>query len=137
MIAFDRTRHSSLRESVDIRFVAGSVDALPFSDRSFDMVVASLSLHHWEDKESGIAELSRVLQTGGSLILGDPLRQGWLGNRVLGQLAQRIDGGIFSIPDELTASLESNGFESVRISTVPHSFRSLFLITARKRYDTG
>ena len=38
----------------------GDVAALPFPDRSFDLVVSSLSLHHWQDPQGGAVELGRV-----------------------------------------------------------------------------
>ncbi|REF35524.1 class I SAM-dependent methyltransferase [Thermasporomyces composti] len=47
------------------------VAALPFADESFDLVVSSFSLHHWEDPEAAVAELARVLRPGGALVIYD------------------------------------------------------------------
>ena len=52
-------------------FVVGSVDALPFDDASFDMVVSTLSLHHWADRETGLREIHRVLRPGGRALIWD------------------------------------------------------------------
>lgn len=43
---------------------------LPFEDRTFDVVVASLSLHYfsWDVTEKAVGEISRVLKSGGLLI---------------------------------------------------------------------
>ncbi|PKB79008.1 MAG: hypothetical protein BZY88_15540 [SAR202 cluster bacterium Io17-Chloro-G9] len=35
-------------------------EALPFGDRSFDTALATLTLHHWSDLDSGISEMRRV-----------------------------------------------------------------------------
>ena len=39
-------------------FVVGDVAALPFPDVSFDLVVSTLSMHHWDDAKAGLAEES-------------------------------------------------------------------------------
>ncbi|MQA77525.1 MAG: methyltransferase domain-containing protein [Streptosporangiales bacterium] len=55
------------RVSAQVADVAG----LPFPDDAFDLVVTSLSLHHWDDVESAVAELARVLRPGGRLYVYD------------------------------------------------------------------
>lgn len=47
------------------------VAGLPFPDDSFDLVVTSLSLHHWDDVEGAVPELARVLRPGGRLYVYD------------------------------------------------------------------
>src|SRR2546421_371341 len=49
----------------------GSVTELPFPDRSFDLIVSSLSLHHWDHPEAAVPELARVLRPGGRLQIYD------------------------------------------------------------------
>jgi ubiquinone/menaquinone biosynthesis C-methylase UbiE len=48
-----------------------SVTDLPFPDGSFDLVVSSLSLHHWDEPEAAVPELARVLRPGGRLVVYD------------------------------------------------------------------
>jgi ubiquinone/menaquinone biosynthesis C-methylase UbiE len=48
-----------------IRLVRGDVRNLPFSDGEFDLVVSTLSLHHWHDPAKGIQECLRVTAPGG------------------------------------------------------------------------
>ena len=50
-------------------FVVGDVAALPFPDRSFDLVVSTLSMHHWTDPTAGLAEIGRVLRGGGRALI--------------------------------------------------------------------
>jgi ubiquinone/menaquinone biosynthesis C-methylase UbiE len=52
-------------------FVVGGVAALPFSDGSFDLVVSTLSMHHWADAAAGQAEIGRVLRPGGRALIWD------------------------------------------------------------------
>ena len=54
-----------------VRFEVGDVAALPLSDQEFDGVVSTLSLHHWSDPASGLAEIHRVLKPGGEARIYD------------------------------------------------------------------
>lgn len=47
------------------------VTELPFPDQSFDLIVSSLSLHHWDHPETAARELARVLRPGGRLRIYD------------------------------------------------------------------
>src|SRR5919199_3416305 len=49
----------------------GDVTSLPFPDRSFDLIVSSLSLHHWDHPEAAAPELARVLRPGGRVHIYD------------------------------------------------------------------
>ena len=128
----DRTHPRYFSGASNLRFAQGSVEELPFAAESFDAVIASLSMHHWNDIKKGIREIFRVLRGDGHLIIGDPLLMGWMSNRTLGRLMQRIDGGVFAQPQELKTHLTEAGFESATIEVVPHSMGSQFLIRAHK-----
>jgi len=62
----------------------GSVDALPWPDQSFDLVVSRYSAHHWQDVAGGLREARRVLKPGGLAVFMDvvappsPLLDTWL-----------------------------------------------------------
>ncbi len=62
-------RQSGLGERVDFRL--GNVEALPFPDHSLDLVVSTLSLHHWSDPVAVLDEIARVLKPGGSYLIFD------------------------------------------------------------------
>jgi ubiquinone/menaquinone biosynthesis C-methylase UbiE len=52
-------------------FEVASAEALPFPDQTADLVLSSLSFHHWADQQRGLQEIARVLRTGGWLCLAD------------------------------------------------------------------
>jgi dolichol-phosphate mannosyltransferase len=55
-----------------IPLVRGSSFALPFKDDSFDCVISSQVIEHIPYEQSLFAEMRRVLQPGGTLIIGTP-----------------------------------------------------------------
>ena len=131
--ALDLNARMRFTVSDRIRFVSGSIAEAPFESGSFDVVTATLSLHHWNDKEMALSEISRIMKDGGHLIIGDPLIKGWLENRILGWLVQRLDGGRFMTSEEFIRSAKQAGFTSIEVFDVPQSMKSLFLITAVKK----
>lgn len=52
-------------------FMVGDVASLPFPDESFDLVVSTLSMHHWSDPAAGLAEIGRVLRPDGRALVWD------------------------------------------------------------------
>ena len=56
-------------------FVVGDSASLGFADGSFDLVVSTLSMHHWSDPVAGLSEIGRVLAPGGRALVWD-LRPG-------------------------------------------------------------
>lgn len=49
----------------------GDVVELDFADDSFDIVVSTFSMHHWDDVPAAVPELARVLRPGGGLYIYD------------------------------------------------------------------
>jgi ubiquinone/menaquinone biosynthesis C-methylase UbiE len=52
-------------------FKLASAESLPFPDQTTDIVLSSLSFHHWVDQEKGLQEIVRVLRPGGFFCLAD------------------------------------------------------------------
>ena len=52
--------------------VRARAEALPFPDRAFDATMAVLTLHHWADRASGLAECARVARRRVILLTWDP-----------------------------------------------------------------
>jgi ubiquinone/menaquinone biosynthesis C-methylase UbiE len=56
----------------------GSAEALPLPDASVDLVMSTLSFHHWRDQAQGLREIARVLRPGGRFVLADVSAPAWL-----------------------------------------------------------
>lgn len=55
----------------NVLFRQGDVEALPFADGAFDLVVSRYSAHHWPQPARAVAEFRRLLRPGGQLLLAD------------------------------------------------------------------
>ncbi|MEV6844943.1 class I SAM-dependent methyltransferase [Actinoplanes sp. NPDC051411] len=67
MIAYAQERDLARR----VGFSVGDVADLPYPDDSFDLIVSSMSQHHWTDVEGAMTSLKRVLRPGGRLWIYD------------------------------------------------------------------
>lgn len=63
------THEFSVAERVD--FKVGDAADIPFPDASLDLVVSTLSLHHWDDPLVILNEINRVLRPGGAYMIFD------------------------------------------------------------------
>jgi len=52
-------------------FLVGDVASMAFPDGSFDVVVSTLSMHHWADPTAGLTEIGRVLGRSGRALVWD------------------------------------------------------------------
>jgi ubiquinone/menaquinone biosynthesis C-methylase UbiE len=75
MLAQAQTRAQELVRLVWL--TEGDAEALPFADASFDTVVCTLSLCAIPDDRAALAEMWRVLRTGGRLLLLDHIGSTW------------------------------------------------------------
>jgi ubiquinone/menaquinone biosynthesis C-methylase UbiE len=64
-------RTAAARGLANIVLQQGSVEALPYPDHAFDVVVSRFSAHHWCDWHAGLREARRVLKPGGAAVFAD------------------------------------------------------------------
>ncbi|MFC4061046.1 class I SAM-dependent methyltransferase [Planomonospora corallina] len=71
MVALGRrhVRAAALEDRITLD--VADVAELPYPDDRFDLVVSTLSMHHWERVDRAVAEFSRVLRPGGALWIYD------------------------------------------------------------------
>jgi ubiquinone/menaquinone biosynthesis C-methylase UbiE len=90
--------------------------ALPFSDASFDAVVACLVFEHINDVDDAIAEVARVLRPGGRFLffLNHPLLQtpssGWIDDQILDPPEQYWRIGPYLTESETIEEVEKGVF---------------------------
>ena len=80
---------------VEVRPRVGDAEALPYADRSFDLVIGHAVLHHLPDPEAALTEAYRVLAPGGTLVIaGEPTR---LGDRIAGVFKRAARNGFLAV----------------------------------------
>jgi len=55
----------------EVDFKVGSLEALPFPDQTFDLVMCGLALTHLAEIGKAISEIARVLKVGGTAVISD------------------------------------------------------------------
>lgn len=78
-------RATAEEQGVNARFLQADGAEMPFADASFDLVVSTLSLHHWSQPVEVLREIHRVLAPGGRVMIVDLRRDAF--PPVLGGLA--------------------------------------------------
>ena len=113
-----------------VRFTQARAEELPFADGYFDLILSTISFHHWADQGRGLGEVARGLVPGGLFLLADhfvtPLQ------RVFFVTPERRKR--FHTPTEIGAMLGAAGFAYIEWHDV-HKIGPLLLIpgvTARK-----
>ena len=54
-----------------VTFVTADAGDMPFPDGSFDLIMSSMSQHHWSDVPAVVGEIRRVLRPGGRVWIYD------------------------------------------------------------------
>jgi SAM-dependent methyltransferase len=54
-----------------VKFIVGDAADLPFDDASVDLIISTLSLHHWAEPADAFAEMARILSPGGVALIYD------------------------------------------------------------------
>jgi ubiquinone/menaquinone biosynthesis C-methylase UbiE len=68
----DKARERCAAKGIsNARFTPGRVEALPFADETFDVVVSRSAVHHFTDPPAAFREMSRVVRKGGRVITVD------------------------------------------------------------------
>ena len=69
----DLARHKALKAGMEVDFRVGLAQALPFTDKTFDLVVSQLAIHHLPGdlKVRAFGEMYRVLKPKGRCVIVD------------------------------------------------------------------
>ena len=61
-----------------IEFRQATAEDLPFPNGTFDLVLSTMTFHHWQNQAQGAAEVARVLAPGGRWLLADFVASGFM-----------------------------------------------------------
>jgi ArsR family transcriptional regulator len=137
VFAIDRSREmlevarSRLGDCANVQLREGDLTALPLGDGSLDVAIVSLVLHYVVDLDRALAEVHRVLRSGGRILLLDMQRHDREGFREeMGHVWLGFQ------PEALERLLEEVGFGDVSTVALPPdpdaSGPSLFVLRASK-----
>jgi SAM-dependent methyltransferase len=85
----DDARRHAAEEELEIDWVQGDAEALPFDDASFDRVLSTIGVMFAPRQQVAAAELARVCKPGGSVVLASWTPQSYQG-RLFGILAKHL-----------------------------------------------
>jgi ubiquinone/menaquinone biosynthesis C-methylase UbiE len=66
------------RLTSEATFYVGLAESLSFPDSSVDLVMSTMSFHHWQNQAQGVRQAARVLRPAGYFLLADLLAPFWL-----------------------------------------------------------
>lgn len=78
-ILLETARRRALAEGLRIKFDEGDAEALPYEDKSFDVIVSMFGVMFAPRPELVVAELSRVCRPGGRIALANWTPTGFIG----------------------------------------------------------
>jgi ubiquinone/menaquinone biosynthesis C-methylase UbiE len=120
----ETARRKALKAGLQVQFQVGRIEAIPFPDSQFDLVLSSLMLHHIHGdaaKQQGMQEMLRVLKPGGRLLIVDVIPPRNPHMRGLVSLIVGREMLAHSVA-EFSAMLEQAGFVDIATGPTRYSF---------------
>lgn len=125
------------RKSDSVFWAQASAEDLPFEKEFFDTVLATLTIHHWNDLEKGFAEICRVLKNGGKFVVftafPEQMETYWLNHYFPKMLADSM--AVMPSRPKVEATLTSAGFSVIVEEKyfVQPDLQDLFLYSGKQR----
>ncbi len=108
-----------------ITWAQGSAERLPLPEQSMTVAWSISSVHHWQDRAAGFAEILRVLAPGGRVLISETLlRPGAYGHRI-----HRVTR---AQAEDLARALTSAGFTRVSSTILTAGRRTLVVLRGER-----
>ncbi len=104
-------------------FIVGDCENLPFEDNSFDVIICSMSAHHYPEIQDFYNSVFRVLRPGGRFILRDMTSDSkvvrWFGTNIEMPVAHLFGHGDVDMlrREDVSAGLEKSGMKVLKCET--------------------
>jgi ubiquinone/menaquinone biosynthesis C-methylase UbiE len=108
---FETTRKRAEAEGLNVRFVEGDPENLPFPDRSFDVVLSAFGILFTPDDEKTAAELVRVCKPGGKIGLASWAPAGFA-SRLFQTIGKYLPNRTIVLPSESLEAIILTGVVS-------------------------
>jgi len=128
-----RARGKAAQRHVPAAFEVGAVERLPFDDKTFDVALSTIMLHHLPPdlRRQGLTEVARILKPAGRLVVAD--FRDPAGTKSAPSHCGLRHGAVRDLPELVHAA----GFQEVRAEELTLSARfghpsAVVLVSARK-----
>jgi arsenite methyltransferase len=100
----------------NVELIKGDIEAMPFADSLFDVVISNCVLNLVPDKSKAFSEIFRVLKPGGHFCISDVVVKGELPEK-LKQDAEMYAGCVSGAMqmDDYLGVIESSGFKNLKV----------------------
>jgi SAM-dependent methyltransferase len=126
----ERGRLRAQAEGLEVEFVEGDAQALPFPDADFDAVVSGVGVMFAPDQRRAAGELLRVCRPGGTIALAN-----WTPEGFIGELLRTVGAHVPPPPgvtaptlwgsEEHVRGLLGDGVTTLRMTRRDYTFRAL------------
>ena len=122
MLSFGREKLLKMKLQQKIQLISGDSENIPFKENYFDAATVAFGVRNFENLDKGLAEINRVLKTGGSLVVLEfskpkafPIKQiyNFYFNQILpaiGKIVSKDDRAYSYLPESVQAFPDGNDF---------------------------
>ncbi|WP_025742374.1 class I SAM-dependent methyltransferase [Aquimarina pacifica] len=104
------------RQNQKSTYILGKAEHLELATASIDGIIASLTLHHWQDLNQGFSELNRVLKPEGTMVIFTATPNQMKGYWLHHYFPKTLIDSIAQMPsyEHIDANLQANGLIIVK-----------------------